>query len=272
MTAFEHVLVTGGSSGIGKETARRFARLGAHVTLLARRQSLLEQARSQIEAERAHPGQQILAISVDVSQREALEAAVRQAEAAAGPPDVLVACAGMARPGYFHEVPLEVFEESLRVNYLGTLYAVRAVEPQMRARGRGHIVLVSSGAGIVGLFGYTPYAPTKFAQRGLAESLRGELKRHGIRVSIVYPPDTDTPQLAEENRTKPAETRAITGAAKVWQPGAVADAIVRGVQRGRFAITPGWEMTWLLRLHSVLRPVLQAWFDRLARAASAPRA
>jgi 3-dehydrosphinganine reductase len=272
VTSFEHALVTGGSSGIGKETARRFARLGAHVTLLARRQPLLDQARAEIEAERQRPEQKVLAISVDVSRREALEAAVRQAEAAAGPPDVLVACAGIARPGYFHEVPIEVFEETLRINYLGTLYAVRAVEPLMRARGRGHIVLISSGAGIVGLFGYTPYAPTKFAQRGLAESLRGELKRFGIGVSICYPPDTDTPQLAEENRTKPAETKAITGAAKLWQPGDVAEAIVRGVQRNQFAITPGWEMTWLLRLHSLLRPALNFWFDRLAAGAARPRA
>jgi 3-dehydrosphinganine reductase len=125
-------------------------------------------------------------------------------------------------------------------------------------------VLVGSGAGIVGVYGYSAYSPTKFALRGLAEVLRAELSPEGIRVSIVYPPDTDTPQLAEENKTKPAETKAITAGAQTWSAEGVARSIVTGMDRGRFAITPGWEMTILHRLHSLINPALAWHFDRQA--------
>ena len=124
--------------------------------------------------------------------------------------------------------------------------------------------MVSSGAGLIGLFGYTAYAPSKFAVRGLAESLRGELARDGIGVSIVYPPDTDTPQLIEENRHKPPETRRITAQARTWSPEDVAWVILEGVRRNRFVITPGWEMWALCRLHSLIGSLLHRRFDRLA--------
>jgi 3-dehydrosphinganine reductase len=115
----------------------------------------------------------------------------------------------------------------------------------------------------MGIYGYSAYCPSKFALRGLAESLRGELKPLGVGVSIVYPPDTDTPQLEEENKTKPPETKLITGTAQMWSAEAVAKEIVRGVEKGQFAITPGFEITLLNRLHSLLLPVLNWYSDRL---------
>jgi 3-dehydrosphinganine reductase len=104
--------------------------------------------------------------------------------------------------------------------------------------------------------------------RGLAESLRGELKPLGIRVSIVYPPDTDTPQLAAENRTKPPETKLITETAGIWQAEAVAREIVKGIEKGTFAIAPGLEMKLLTRFHSLLTPVLNWYFDRIVNQVS----
>ena len=175
---------------------------------------------------------------------------------------MLITSAGLAKPGYFEEVPVSVFERTMAVNYFGTLYFVKAVVPAMRRRGRGAIVLISSGAGLVGLFGYTPYCPTKFAVRGLAESLRGELKLNGVSVTIVYPPDTDTPQLAEENRTKPVETKALTASAGLWTADEVARLTLEGVRRGAFAVAPGFQLTALRWLHSVLEPFLHWKFDR----------
>ena len=134
----------------------------------------------------------------------------------------------MAHPGYFQELPLEIFERTMAVNYFGTLYSIKAVLPSMLERQRGHLVLVSSGVGLIGIFGYTPYSPSKFALRGLAESLRGELKPAGIHLSIVYPPDTDTPQLQQENRTKPPETKQIAATAEMWSAEGVASEILRG--------------------------------------------
>lgn len=260
-----HALVTGGSSGIGLAAARLLAAEGAHVSLLARGEERLAAARGAVEAARAEPSQVVRTRAVDVSDRPAVEAAVASLLAEAGPPDLLVTSAGIAAAGPFADLPAEAFERALAVNYLGTLWTVRAALPSMLARGRGHVVLVSSGAGLVGVFGYGAYGPTKFAVRGLAETLRAELKPAGIGVSVVYPPDTDTPQLAEENRTKPAETRAITGNARVLSAETVAAAIVDGVARRRFLVTPGWEMTLLARLHSLLLPLVQWQSDRVVR-------
>jgi len=260
MTNFTHAIVTGGSSGIGKETARLLARRGARVTLLARRPDVLAATREEIATE----DDKVLGISVDVSDPERLRAAIAQAELRFGPCDLLVTSAGIAHPGYFEDLPIGIFEQTMAVNYFGTLYAIRAVLPGMRERRSGHIVIVSSGAGIVGIFGYTAYSPSKFALRGLAEVLRGELGHEGIGISVVYPPDTDTPQLVAENLIKPAETKAIAAGAKTWRADEVARCILDGVDRGRFSITPGWEMTWLHRLHSLARPLLAWHFDRTA--------
>jgi 3-dehydrosphinganine reductase len=164
---------------------------------------------------------------------------------------------------------VEVFERSMAVNYLGVVYPAKALVPGMRQRRRGAVVIISSGVGLVGIFGYTPYAPTKFALRGLAESLRSELRSSGVGVTIVYPPDTQTPQLEQENATKPAETRALTAAGGTWTADAVARAAVTGLERGRFAVTPGLSMTALGAFHSVLGPLIRWGCDRIAQRARA---
>jgi 3-dehydrosphinganine reductase len=263
VTAGGHALITGGSSGIGKATAILLAGKGMNVSIVARTASRLAEAKVEIEASCGHTGGRVIALSADVSDRGDIERAVADAERELGPVDVLVASAGMAHPGYFRELPVEIFERTMQVNYFGTLYPIRAVLPSMEARRQGHLVLVSSGAGLVGIYGYTPYSPTKFALRGLAESLRGELKPMGVHISIVYPPDTDTPQLEQESRTKPEETKRITGTAKIWSAEGVAHRIVRGIEQRKFIITPGLEMTLLARLHSLIAPVLDRYFDRI---------
>jgi 3-dehydrosphinganine reductase len=260
--AGRHAVVTGGSSGIGLATARRLAAGGADVTLIARRRWRLDEAKAEVEANRARPEQRVLTISADVSRRDEVAEAIASATAALGAPSLLVTSAGVARPGYLHEVDLDEFERVMAVNYFGTLYAVRAAVPRMAEGGR--IVLISSAAGLIGILGYAAYAPTKYAVRGLAETLRGELRPLGIGVSVVYPPDTDTPQLHEENLTKPPETRRITGAARPWTADAVAEQIVRGVERGAFVISPGPEATVLARFGSMLAPALNRYFDFLA--------
>jgi 3-dehydrosphinganine reductase len=264
-----HAVITGGSSGIGKATAHLLARAGAHVTIIARGAGRLEAARNEIANERISRRQRVAARVADVADWAQIESAVAGALEEIGPPDILITSAGVAACGYFREVPLHVFDQAMAINYFGTLYAIRAALPAMERQKAGHIVLVSSGAGLIGIYGYSPYSPTKFAVRGLGESLRGELRPRGIHVSIVYPPDTDTPQLEQENRTKPVETRMITRTARTWSAEAVAHAIVRGIGKGSFTITPGLEMTLLGRLHSLLAPVLIRYFDRLA--ARAPR-
>ncbi|MEW6669025.1 MAG: SDR family oxidoreductase [Thermodesulfobacteriota bacterium] len=260
----QHVLITGGSSGIGKALARLVARKGACISVIARNPERLEAARKEIQASGIQSDQRVIALSADVSDRLQAENAVTAAIGELGPPDLVVTSAGTAYPGRFMELPISVFERTMAVNYFGTLYTIRAALPTMLRRKRGHLVLMSSGAGLIGIYGYTPYSPGKFAVRGLAESLRGELKHTGIITSVVYPPDTDTPQLREENKTKPPETRRITAKARVWSADRVAQVILEGVRRKTFLIAPGMEMRLLSRFHSILQPFIHKYLDYLA--------
>jgi 3-dehydrosphinganine reductase len=259
----QHVVITGGSSGIGKAIALKLAQAGTNLSIIARTTSTLEAAKTELEAAQISSGQRVLALMADVACVAEVTAAIESAIAQLGPPDLLITAAGIAHPGHFRDLPLSVFEHTMAINYFGSLYSIKAVLPAMEQRRKGHIVLISSGAGIVGLYGYTPYSPSKFALRGLAESLRGELKEVGICVAIAYPPDTDTPQLAAENLTKPLATKRITAMAKTWSAEAVADAIIHGVEQKAFEITPGLEMTLLANFYSVIAPGFRWYCDRI---------
>lgn len=265
----KHVIITGGSSGIGKATAILLARQGANISIIARDVNKLKAARQEIETARPREEQKVFTASADVSIRAEIATAIETAIDCLGVPDILITSVGIARPGYVEEIPLEVYERAMAINYFGSLYSLKAVLPAMERQNKGHIVLISSGAGLIGIYGYSAYSPSKFALRGLAESLRGELKPKGIHISIVYPPNTDTPQLVEENKTKPTETKMIEGTAKTWSAEGVARAIVRGINRQSFAITPGWEMNYLNRFHSLLTPALNWYFDRIVTRVSA---
>lgn len=256
----QHVLITGGSSGIGLALARQAAAAGARVSLVARDPAKLARARAEV-------GGATVTAAADVAVEAELLAAIAAAEQTHGPVDVFIASAGIARPGYFEDVPVSVFERTMAVNYFGTLYGLKAVVPAMRKRGGGAVVLISSGAGLHGFFGYAPYSPTKFALRGLAEALRAEMKDTGVHVMIVYPPDTETPQLAEENLTKPVETQAITAGGGLWTADAVAKVTLAGLARGKFSVTPGWQVTALAWFSGLLAPLLYWSFDRTARKA-----
>jgi 3-dehydrosphinganine reductase len=259
----QHVIITGGSSGIGKATAKLLAQQGANISIIARDRTKLKEAQQEIAAVKINNQQQICTFTADVSEFKEIETAINNAIAQLGNPDILITSAGIARPGYFAEIPLEVFERTMAVNYFGSLYAIRAALLAMERQKRSQIVLISSGAGLIGIFGYSAYAPSKFALRGLAESLRGELKPKGIRVSIVYPPDTDTPQLIAENKTKPPETKKITGTAQTWTAEAVGRAIIKGIEKKQTAIAPGLEMTVVNKFHSAILPILNWYFDRI---------
>ena len=263
MTAL-HAIVTGGSSGIGRAFARKLAAAGYDLTLIARRLDKLDEAAAEMRAAFKRPDQRIEVLTADVADAKQAEAAVEAAARKLGTPDLVVTSAGIAVPHYFENTSIEVHERSMAVNYLGSLYVVRAALPAMRARRRGRILLISSGAGLMGLFGYTSYSPSKFALRGLAEALRAELRADNVGVSIVYPPDTETPMLEEENKTKPEETKLMTAVVKTWTADAVADCMMRGIRRGAFGITPGWQITMMNRMPGLMIPLLHWYCDRLA--------
>ncbi|MET0895344.1 MAG: SDR family oxidoreductase [Acidimicrobiia bacterium] len=260
-----HAVITGGSSGIGLATAEALAARGARVSLLARDQVRLTAAEATVRA--TAPGADVGSASCDVRDAALVRAALDAVTAARGPCDVLITSAGSARPGYFTELDDDVFREQMELDYFGTLHAVRAVVPSMIERGRGHVVTVASTAALVGVFGYSAYAPAKYAVRGLTETLRAELAPHGIVVACAYPPDTDTPGLAEENRTKPPETVEISAAIKPRDAASVGAAIVKGIEKDHLVITADVQTAALSRVGALIGPYVRWSMDRTIRKA-----
>lgn len=253
-----HAIITGGSSGIGLATAQALAARGARLSLLARGPERLDAA----AAELGRQGRKVVTVPVDVTDQAAVTAAFAKATDVHGPCDVLVTSAGLAHPGYFEQLDDANFRNHMEVNFFGTLYAVRAVVPAMIERRAGSIVGVSSAAGLIGIFGYTGYAASKFAVRGFFESLRAELLPYAVHVGCAFPPDVDTPMLEYENQFKPAETRAIAGTIKPLRAETVAASILRGIERRQFAIIPDVTTKALARAAGLFSGTLAAAFDR----------
>jgi 3-dehydrosphinganine reductase len=259
-----NVIVTGGSSGIGKATARMLVQRGANVSIIARRRALLEAALAEFEAERVVPAQVFQAHSADLSDWEQAQAGIAAVTAEGHRPDILINAAGITHPGYFEELPIEVFRRIMDVDFFGTLYPTKLVAPMMMARHSGHIVNFSSGAGFLGVFGYSAYGAAKFAVRGFSDVLRSELKPYGVHIHVVFPADTDTPQLHEENKLKPPETREIVGKQlKLLQPEDVAREVIRGIERNKYIIIPGFELKLYFLLANGIIGFSYWYFDRL---------
>ncbi|TNF25191.1 MAG: SDR family NAD(P)-dependent oxidoreductase [Deltaproteobacteria bacterium] len=235
----KRVYITGGSSGIGLAAAKTLASWGASVYISARGEERLAQALEEVKSAAVGAHQKFGMVAHDVSDPAACEAAAAQVVAGMGGVDVLIANAGVAHPSRILETPPEVYERMMRINYFGTVHTTRAFLPHMFAQKGGSIGIVSSMLGFMGIYGYTAYAASKFAQVGFADSLRQELIDYGIKLTILYPPDTDTPQLVEENKIKPPETKAISGEVKTMSAEAVAGCLLKGIAKGKYHVVPG---------------------------------
>ena len=241
-------LITGGSSGVGLSLARLLAAEGAQVWILARRQAQLQAALSSLASVNGNrPGM----LAADVTKLSEVQSAVERIKQEAGIPDILVNAAGAAHAGYAQETPLELYHEMMDLNYFGMVNMISKLLPDMLQRGSGYIVNFSSGSGFLALFGYAAYNPAKYAVRGLSDSLRLELKPLGIRMSVVFPPDTDTPGRENENKTKPFETWEAFSS-KVLSADKVAASVFRGMKRGQYVILPGAEVRLWYHLTSLL--------------------
>ncbi|KAL7984558.1 hypothetical protein Chor_003128, partial [Crotalus horridus] len=268
--------VTGGSSGIGKSIAIECIKQGAFVTLIARNEKRLLEAKKEIETFSVNDKQVVHSISLDVSKDYAnVEKLLKQAQEKLGPVDMLVNCAGTSITGKFEDIDTYRFEQLMAINYLGSVYPTRAVVGKMKERRMGRIVFVSSQAGQVGVYGYSAYSATKYALRGLAESLHMEISKHGalkllqhkpeyfsqqvkpynICVTIAYPPDTDTPGFAEESQNKVLETKLISESSSICQPEYVAKIIVKDAVQGKFTSSFGADGHVLTILTNGMAPV-----------------
>ena len=232
------VLVTGASRGIGEAVANAFAARGCTVGRVSR------------------SGE----IAADVSDPASIEHAVEEF----GEVDVLVANAGIAHYLPFKDMPLETVDELTRVNWLGTANTVKAALPAMLARGRGHIAIVSSGAGIRSFPGAAVYGATKAAQRGFGEALRHELKGTGVGLTMVYPGEIRSSLHDHEKDRMPSWYRLD----RLSPPEPLAEAIADGVEKDKREVFYPPNVR-LLRIAHGLRPgladtVLRRIMDRSA--------
>jgi len=176
-------LVTGAGKGIGKAIAIALGNEGVHVGLIARSEKDIQLVAEEIKA----LGVKASYATADVSNREAVEAAVAQLQNDLGPIDILINNAGTGTFGKFLELEPEVWENQIKINVFGVYYTTRAVLPQMIERKTGDIINISSTAGKNGAAMTSAYSASKFAVFGLSESLMQEVRRHNIRVTALAP-------------------------------------------------------------------------------------
>nr|GMD63768.1 3-dehydrosphinganine reductase TSC10A-like [Ipomoea batatas]GME05605.1 3-dehydrosphinganine reductase TSC10A-like [Ipomoea batatas] len=233
-----HVFITGGSSGIGLALAHQAASEGARqVSILARNTSKLEDAKREI---RLATGREVVAFSADVRDYEAVKKAVEEA----GPIDVLICNHGVFIPQELDTQELEEVKFMIDVNLIGTFNLIKAALPGMKNRadrGPGSIAIMSSQAGQVGIYGYSAYSASKFGLRGMAEALQQEIIGDDIHVSLIYPPDTETPGFAEENKRRPELTSILAASSGAMKAEEVAKKSVDGIKSGSFIVPCNFE-------------------------------
>jgi short-subunit dehydrogenase len=257
--ATTRALVTGASRGIGRAVAGALAARGAAVGLLSRTGSELHALASEL-------GPRAVVLPADVGDREQVQAAVAGFIEQAGGLDLVVANAGIAHYGPFLAQDVERVEAMTRVNWLGTVYTVDAALGHLIDRASGHIVVVSSGAGLRSFPWAAAYGATKSAQRAFAEALRHELSGSGVSVTTVCPGEIATHLHDHEKATMPDWYHG-DDAAGVER---LAAAILRGVEADRRAVYHP-PFVRLLGLNGIAPRLTDAILRRLRGGTAAPR-
>ena len=243
-----NVVITGASRGIGAAVARAAAAKGARVGLIARSEDDLRSVLTDAG------GRGAIAVA-DVAKPPAVTEALARLEGDIGPPDVLVANAGIGAYGPFVDISDPELERLVQVNVLGTMYAIRAVLPGMIDRRRGHIVTIGSIAGRIGSPFEAVYSATKFAGVGLTEALAVEVEPYGIGVSVVNPGPVSSNfgeargHPYDRERPKPVSSEQV------------AEVVVRAIERDVHEVyVPGWFRPSVVVRHLI--PQLLRWGTR----------
>lgn len=239
-------VVSGGASGIGEAIARRLHEGGARVVLADLDVDGAERLAGEL-------GARAESVRLDVTDADACASLVADVEARHGRVDVLVCSAGLAVGGPGEDLAPELWRRPIEVNLLGTVNLVAPAYPGMVARRSGDIVAIASLAGLAPAPLLAGYGASKWGVVGLCESLRGEARRHGVRVTTVCPGATDTPLLrtggrggaVSERVDQVAYLEALGG--PTMSVDKVADAAIRGMRRGGIVAPGGAAVVWRLQ-------------------------
>jgi NAD(P)-dependent dehydrogenase (short-subunit alcohol dehydrogenase family) len=262
------VLVTGAGSGIGQETARAFARRGAHLLLVDVDNPGNEQTQQLI----ADDGGRARIFHADVSDSGAMEELAQRVHSEIPAVDVLVNNAGIGSAGRFLDVTLDTWRRVMDINLMGVVHGCHYFLPAMKARAQGgHVVNIASAAAFVATPDMPAYASSKFAVLGLSESLRSDMAGHGIGVSAICPGIINTPIVATAIMEGEVATRDSTRGRirelyqkRNYTPEQVARAVIRAV-RSNTGVKPVSPESWAMYYSKRLVPGL---VNRLARRGS----
>jgi NAD(P)-dependent dehydrogenase (short-subunit alcohol dehydrogenase family) len=253
------IYITGGSSGIGLEMGRIFAAQGANLLLLARNVEKLREACTNIERSRLSTARKVGMMSVDVADPADVEQKMKTALETYGAPDILVCSAGINKyADHFENITYAMFDEVIKTNLYGPRNMTHTLLPAMKPK-KGHVVILSSAAGLFGMFGYTAYGTSKAALLGLCDSLRYELKPLGMKLTVVCPPEVDTPMNIDEAKTLPQEGRAVKSLAGFMTPEYAAQVIVKAIAKEHYLFIPGASTRFLYLLHRLSN----GWLTRM---------
>lgn len=220
------IVITGASSGIGKESAIRFSKLGGSVVLVSRNKEKLEEVAKELSRYKSD----VLVCACDVSQKEQVAQMSRQVMDKFGSVNVLVNNAGFGIYGNFVDLKVEDIESQMETNYLGMIYCTKEFLPKMLEQKSGHVVNVASVAASFGIPSMAAYCASKFAMLGFSESLYHELKGSGVGITVVSPIMVRTNFFDNKSFERmPRYTMAL-------DPKTVAKAVVRAASSPRLEI------------------------------------
>lgn len=247
------VAITGGSRGLGLLLARELGAHGCRIAICARDARELRVAADELAA----AGVEVMATECDVSDAAAVHAWIAAVRERLGPVDVLVNNAGIIQVGPIEAMTTEDFERAMAIVFMGGVHTTLAVLPEMRARGEGRIVNITSIGGKVSIPHLLPYGAAKFAMVGFSEGLRSELAKDGIRVTTVVPGLMRTgspPQATFKGRKSREFTWFSLGSATpltAMSARRAARQIVEALRRGEAEVTLTWQAKLLQTAHAL---------------------
>ena len=232
-------IIPGGSKGMGKAVAKLFTQLGGSVCIIARGMDALKETQEECTKLKSEESQFVEIISCNTQDMDKLKPLITEIINKHKVPDFLFNFVGYAYAQYIEKLTLDDFKNNMNVNYYGQLVPTLIILPYFMEAKNGYITFTSSIMGFMAVMGYATYVPSKYAVFGLAEVFRHELLPYNIKVSVLFPTDTDTPGFAEENKLKPEECKIISETGTLMTAEDVAKEFIDGILNERFEILPG---------------------------------